>query len=164
MKLPPPTSIGAAALALTLGYALGSLWAGAGICTAIGLLWLVGQWRGWDWAADLGLVGCVGLAAFGVWSGLFGGWMLLGIVLALVAWDLDHFAQQMRSAGRIVGAGELWRAHLRQLFAVAGLGLLLGGVAMGIRIELGFGWALAAAALTILSLKTLIGSGQRDEG
>jgi hypothetical protein len=160
MKLLAPASIGLAALALALGYALHSLWAGAGCTLAIGLLWLAGQRRGWDWTAELGLAGYIGLAAFGIWQALPGGWMLVGLVLALVAWDLDHFTRQLRRAGRVVGEAQITQSHLRLLLAVAGIGLLLGGVAIGFRIELGFGWALAAFVLAILSMKVLIGSGQ----
>jgi hypothetical protein len=162
MKLLAPASIGLAGLALALGYALHPVWAGAALALAIGLLWLEGQRRGWDWTAELGLAGYIGLAAFGIWQKLPGGWMLVGVVAALAGWDLDHFTRQLRRAGRVVAEEQLTWSHLRLLLAVAGIGLLLGGLAIGFRIELGFGWALAAFALAILSLKALIGSGRHD--
>jgi hypothetical protein len=152
---------GLAALVLALGYAGHALWAGVGVAAAIGLLWLAGAWRGWDWVAEPCLAGWVGLAAFGVWQGLPAGWVLIGVIAALAAWDLSHFAAHLRSAGAIAPPTELMRAHLRRLAVVVAVGMLLGGIALGIRVELTFGWALLAAALAIIGLSRLIGAGGR---
>jgi hypothetical protein len=152
-----------ATFALALGYAGQSLWAGVGIVVVIGLLWLAGDWRGWDWAAEPCLAGWVSMAAFGAWLGLTSGWMLLGVVAALAAWDLAHFTARLRGAGAITPPSELTRNHLRRLAVVAGAGLLLGGIALGVRVELTFGWAILAAALAIIGLSRLIGAGGREE-
>jgi hypothetical protein len=154
---------GLATFVLALGYAGQALWAGVGIAAAIGLLWLAGDWRGWDWVAEPCLVGWVSLAAFGVWQGLPAGWMLIGVVAALAAWDLGHFAMRLRNAGAIPQAAEMMRAHLRRLAVVAAAGLLLGGIALGIRVELTFGWAILAAALAVIGLSRLIGAGGREQ-
>ena len=150
---------GLATFVLALGYIGQSLWAGVGIVVAIGLLWLAGDWRGWDWVAEPCLAGWVGLAAFGAWWGVISGWMLLGVVAALAAWDLSHFAARLRDAGALTPPAELTRAHLRRLAIVAGAGLLLGGIALGIRVELTFGWAILAAALAIIGLSRLLRAG-----
>jgi hypothetical protein len=154
------TCAGAATLALAIGYSGQALWAGAGLCIAIGLLWLGSQWRGADWASDPCLAGWVALGAFGAWQALPAGLMLLGIVAALAAWDLDHFASRLRRAGHVAQRPELARAHLRQLAVVAAIGLALGTIALGLRVELTFGWALLAAGLAIYSLSRLIGAGR----
>jgi hypothetical protein len=163
MRLLTLLCAGMATLALALGYASQALWAGIGVDVAIGLLWLAGDWRGWDWTADPCLTGWVGLAAFGAWQGLPAGWMLLGVVAALAAWDLGHFAMRLRSAGAITQPAELTRAHLHQLAIVVAAGLLLGGIALGIRVELTFGWAILIAALAVIGLNRLIGAGGREE-
>ena len=150
---------GLATLTLALGSASQSFWAGVGAAGAIGLLWLAGDWRGWDWVAEPCLAGWVGLAAFGAWWGVISGWMLLGVVAALAAWDLSHFAARLRDAGALTPPAELTRAHLRRLAIVAGVGLLLGGIALGIRVELTFGWAILAAALAIIGLSRLLRAG-----
>ena len=152
-----------AIFALALGYAGQSLWAGVGIAAVVGLLWLAGDWRGWDWVAEPCFAGSVALAAFGTWLGLAAGWMLLGVVAALAAWDLSHFAARLRSAGASAPPPELTRAHLRQLAIVVAAGVLLGGIALGSRVELSFGWALLAAALAIIGLSRLIGAGGKEE-
>jgi hypothetical protein len=145
---------------LALGYAGQSLWAGVGVAAVIGLLWLAGDWRGVGWMAEPCLAGWVALAAFGAWIGLTSSWMLLGVVAALVAWDLAHFAARLRAAGATPPPAELARAHLRRLAIVAAVGLLLGGIALGIEIELTFGWALLAAALAVIGMSRLIGAGR----
>jgi len=153
---------GMATFALALGYAGQALWAGVGVAVAIGLLWLAGDRRGWDWAAEPCLAGWVGLAAFGAWRGVNSSWMLPGVVAALAAWDLGHFIARLRGAGAITQAAELTRAHLRRLAVVAAAGLLLGGIALGIRVELTFGWAILAAALAIIGLSRLLRAGSSE--
>jgi hypothetical protein len=152
---------GLATLALALGYASLALWAGIGIDIAIGLLWLAGDWRGWDWADGMCLTGWVGLATFGTWIELPAGWMLIGVVAALAVWDLGHFARRLRDAG--TQAAELARAHLRQLAIVAGAGLLLGGIALGTRVDLTFGWVLLTAVLALVGLSRLIRAGGSEQ-
>ena len=160
MRVIAGTCAGVATLALAISYAGQALWAGAGLSAAIGLLWLAGQWRGANWVADACLAGWVGLAAVGAWQGLAGGWMLLSVVAALAAWDLAHFAERLRGAGHVASRAELTRAHLTRLAIVAGIGFLLGGIALGVRLELTFGWALLVAALAIYSLSRLLGAGR----
>jgi hypothetical protein len=89
--------------------------------------------------------------------------MLFGVIAALAAWDLAHFAARLRDAGTRPPPPDLARGHLRQLAAVAAAGLLLGGIALGVRVELTFGWALLAAMLAIVGLSRLIRSGGSEE-
>ncbi len=163
MRLLSLLCAGLATFALALSYAGQALWAGFGVDIAIGLLWLAGDWRGWDWAAEPCLAGWVSLAAFSTWQELPAGWMLIGVIAALAAWDLRHFAVRLRDAGAITQLAELTRAHLRRLTIVAASGLLLGGIALSIRVELTFGWAIFTAALAIIGLSSLIRSGGREE-
>ena len=150
---------GLATCALAAGYTLQALWAGVGMVVVVGLLWLAGDWRGWDWAAELCLAGWVGLAAFGAWWGTISGWMLIGLVAALAAWDLRHFDIRLRNGGALPPPAELTRAHLRQLALVAAAGLLFGGIALGIQVELTFGWSLLAGALAVIGVSRLLRAG-----
>jgi hypothetical protein len=163
MRLLTLLCAGMATLALALGYGDQALWAGVGIDIAIGLLWLAGDWRIWDWAAAPCLAGWTGLAAFGAWQGLAAGWMLIAVIAALAAWDLGHFAMHLRDAGAIAQPADLARAHLRQLAIVVVSGTLLGSIALGMRIELTFGWAILAAVLAIIGLSSFIRAGGSDE-
>jgi len=157
VKRPTIIGIGLATLLLTLGYAIGGRWIGAAASVALGCLWLAGLRRGWNGIDSLGLIGFTGLAAVGVWLALATPILLASQVAALATWDLDRFAQRLRSAGRVEAEPDLTRAHLQRLLAATGLGLVLGGVALGVQVPLSFGWALPLAALMILGLSRAIG-------
>jgi hypothetical protein len=148
--------------ALALGYGLGGLWGWTVFAISLGFLWLLGQRRGWDWMASVGLVLFVSVAAAGLCLGVGAGWMLFGLVAALSAWDLDHFAQRLRDTGRVEGVHDLERRHLGRLLTVDGLGLLLGAVALGIEVEFGFGVAFVLGLLAILGLSQAIGFLRRE--
>ena len=104
----------------------------------------------------------MGAAALGLLLGLGSGWILVGVAAVLCAWDLDHFAQRLRSAGRVEGARELERRHLLRLLAVSGLGFLLAAIALGLKLELGFGAAVFLGLLVVISLSQLVGLLRRE--
>jgi hypothetical protein len=151
---------------LALGYGLVGLWVGAAFVVVLGFLWLVGQRRGWGWMASVMLVFFVGAASIGIWLDAPDGWMLLGVVATLSAWDLDHFAQRLSGVGRdnVEAIHNLERPHLVRLLIVDGLGLLFGAVALGIEVDLGFGTALLLGLLVILGLSRVVGILRRESG
>jgi hypothetical protein len=161
-----PASIGLATCALALGYALGGLWAWTPLIVALGFLWLLGQWRGRGWMTSVGLVFFVGVATGGLWLDLAAGWMLFGMVAALSAWDLDYFAQRLRSVEWAETLAErrrdLERRHLWRLLLVDGLGLLLAAVALGVEVKLSFGAAFLLGLLAVLGLSQAIGFLRRE--
>ncbi len=158
--LPAGTVLAAASLAM--GYGLNELWGGAVTVGVVGAFWVVGQWRRWGWVASVALVLLIGAAAVGLWLGAGGGWMLVGVVAALVAWDLDRFAWRMRAAGRVEDADALERCHLQRLLTVSGAGLLLGAAALSLRVRLGFAVAFLLALLAVLGLSRVVGFLRRE--
>jgi hypothetical protein len=151
-----------AAAVLTAGYGLSGLWDGAAVALVAGGFWLIGQWRRWGWAAPVALVLLIGAATVGLWLGVGGGWMLVGVVAALVAWNLDRFVWRLRAAGRVEEADTLERHYLRRLLIVGGVGLLLGAVALSLRIRLGFAVASLLALLAVLGLSRMVGFLRRE--
>ena len=156
-------SAGLSVFVLALGFALSGLWVGMAAVLAVGALWLLGHlraratpapcpgpllrpWSCWRSAAAVAVLLAVG-----------GGWPVLGLVAALVAWDLDQFAQRMRAAGRVDDAPGLERRHIRRLLVVAAIGSVLGAIGLGLRVRLSFGLALLLAALAMLGLSIIIG-------
>jgi hypothetical protein len=144
----------AAALALGIGYALTSLWIGSVAAVLAGIAWLLAYavalpTRLHDalWLLFMLLAGVGLLLALPAWL------MLIAVVAALCAWDLAHLAARLRGVQRIDQPARLVGAHLRRLGLSAGLGLLLGGLALSVRVGLDFGSAtlLALAALILLS-------------
>jgi hypothetical protein len=121
--------------------------------------------------ASVGLVFFVGTAAGGIWQGLQAGWMLLGVVAALAAWDLHHFGQRLKSVGWDDAPAE-WRRvghdperrHFRRLLIVNGLGMLLATVAFGTKIRFNLGIAFLLGLLAIVGLSRVVGFLRREIG
>jgi hypothetical protein len=157
-----PLSVALAALAVALGYGLGSRWTGAAIALAAGGLWLAGWWRRQDGVESAGLIVFTGLAAFGIWLELGAGWMLLGLVAALVAWDLAPFERRMAGADRVQGQEAIERRHLARLGLVTGLGCLLALVALGIELRLTFLPALLLGLLAVIGLGRALSHVRRE--
>ncbi|MBN1992239.1 MAG: hypothetical protein JW953_06015 [Anaerolineae bacterium] len=155
-------SIGLATFGLAAGYALNARWGAVGIVIAIGLFWLVGQWRNWYPATVIAVTFFIGAAALGAGLGLSAGWMLFSIVAILVAWDLADFSKRLQKAGRVEGERHLQRLHLQRLFLVAGLGLLLGGIALNLQFEFRLGGAILLAGVVIFGLSRVIGQLRRE--
>lgn len=175
-----------AAAALALGYGLNGNLLGILIFIALGLLWLVGQRYAVRASAGLGLLAFAVGALLGTLFGVQNGWLLVGITAALIAWDLHHFIQHMRlneqqtpdsersetntadtetevEAVRLdtrarleAEARVLEREHLRRLAIVSGLGLLLGTLALTIRLTLSFGVIVVLGVIAIFALSRLI--------
>jgi hypothetical protein len=157
-----PSSTVLAAAALAVGYGLEEAWGGVVVAGIVGGFWLFGQWRRWGRVASVALVLLTGAAAVGLWLGVVGGWALVGVVAALVAWDLDRFTWRMRTAGCVVDADALERHHLRRLLVVGGTGLLLGVVALSVRVRLGFAAAFLLGLLAVLGLSRAVGFLRRE--
>ena len=147
--------IALATLALALGCAFVAFWSGAVVIVMLGALWLVGWQRGWTWTNTLALVGNVSMAALNVWLGSAPLVLLFGVVATLAAWDLFSFSMRLRHAPQIIGEAALIKGHLQRLGMVIGIGLLLGIMALTVRLGLSFGWALGLTLLVALGLRWL---------
>jgi hypothetical protein len=161
-----------ATAAMALGYGLNEQFLGVLLFIALGLLWLVGQRYAVQAFAGLGLLGFTTGALLGALYGIANGWLLVGIAAALVTWDLHHFILHMRVAEpedadnaeanrafanfRNENMRALERAHLQRLALVTAAGLLLGGLALTIRLTLRFGVVLVLGLVAIFGLSRLI--------
>jgi hypothetical protein len=143
--------IALAGVGLVLGYEFSLLW----LWVSLGLLWLIGHYSPGQGTSTMGLVIFIGAAGYGVWQGRPAGWLLVSLVAALAAWDLDHFERRLRRAD--TRQADLRRAHLQRLAVVAGLGLGLGWLALGLRVELNLGWAIVLSLLAIIGLSWVLG-------
>ena len=92
-----------------------------------------------------------------------GFWLISALVAALIAWDLDHFANILDDAAAIRDEANLKRRHLLRLGIVSGLGWLLGIVALNVRITFGFSLTLLLGLLLIVSLAGAIRYIRREQ-
>lgn len=157
-----PLAIGLTMGALVLGLALAGIWQIALVSVAVGALWWFAQRQGWPAiSADLGLVYCLGTAAFGVWWEVGAGWMLGASVAALAAWDLHHLALRVQDVPRVEDAPALERHHLRRLGIVLGVGGVLGTMALVVRVQLRFIAVFFLVLLAVGGLSRLVAGVQR---
>jgi hypothetical protein len=151
-----------AAGALAIGYGLHGWWLWTTGIGLLGVLWVLGYWRGWGWMASVGLVGFVAAAAVGLLLDLGIGWMVFGLVAALCAWDLHRFVLCLERVDRVVDERTMTQRHLSRLLAVAGLGLVLAFVAMRIQVRLTFLMALLLGLLAVWGLSRAVGFMRRE--
>ncbi|MCB9098538.1 MAG: hypothetical protein H6632_03275 [Anaerolineales bacterium] len=145
---------------VSLGYVLGfqPYWQLAFGVMGAGLLWLLGEIKGRAGVPEAGLITLIGLAALGVYLDKPALWMLLGAVTALTAWDMSLFLRRMAQTGRVENEAAVRRAHWQRLAATAGLGLLLGGLALGLALPMTFGWAVLLGLVAVVSLSWVVGA------
>jgi hypothetical protein len=144
----------ASASAIGYGYAQDAQIYSALAFALAGAFWCEALLRSWRWPASPLLVFFTCSAVYGAWQGFSPFIMLVGILAALSAWDLDYMLQrfaQVKPAALMPG---LARRHLQRLAAVNGLGLLLGCAALLIQVHISFTLTvlLGLAAFIALSL------------
>lgn len=150
-------AVGLAALSLALAYGGHGEWGGVLAGSVLGLVWITGLWRRWHWLTGAGLFGVAVLAAWGMWLGLPAAWLLAGVIAALAAWDLAHFARRLELPGHpVVNRAALVQAHLQRSGLAVGLGLLLGGIALALTLDLNLGRALLLGLPVIFGLAGLM--------
>jgi hypothetical protein len=122
----------------------------------LGILWMVGHFKGWKWQASVMFVLFIGVSAIGLWLNLSPWLILLGVIGTTSAWDLDHFRQRIKCAGLVAERPELEKCHIQRLFVVNLFGLFLGSIALTVKFKLGFGAVLLLAMIAVMSLSRVM--------
>jgi hypothetical protein len=153
-------AIVAASLGTGLQYALDDRWWVVLACGLAGALWLLQSKYGVELRPTVSLVFLVGVGGVGTFLSYNPVWLLTNLVVALIAWDLDHFTRdyQQFSLGQARKSDNpaLFGAHLKRLGIVAMLGWSLGVVALNVQISLNFTGALILGLLALLSLRQVV--------
>ena len=122
-----------------------------------GALWLLAVWQRWRWFAPLGLIFTVVAAAFGLWLLNFTpGWMLAGVMGGLAAWDLTYFRYRQHFVASEDERRLMEGRHLVRLSVVIALGFLLATLAMILKLQFNFQWAMLLAVVVILGTIQLV--------
>lgn len=150
-------SIVFAAFSVAIGYGMGSLWLVVPVFLIAGGGWVFFEWRGWDWPASIFLVGFVAASVFGMLLLLSPLIMLLGVLAALLAWDLDHMSRRLKGVHEECMAECLAKQHLLRLMLVNGCGLVLAIASLLIRTQVSFVGAIFMALLVILGVGFTVG-------
>jgi hypothetical protein len=150
-------SIVFAAFSVAIGYGMGSLWVVAPVLLIAGGGWVYFEWRGWDWPASIFLLGFVAACVCGMLLLLSPLIMLLGVLAALLAWDLDHMVRRLKGVHEECMAECLAKQHLMRLMLVNGCGLVLALAALLIRTQVSFMGAIALAVMVVLGVGFTVG-------
>ena len=143
-------------LALALGYTLANEEILAPAVTILGILWLVAFFRGWHSLSSLALIIFVGMAGFAAWKGYSPWLMLIVLVSALSAWDLNAMIMRISRLKKEAIDPGIENRHLTRLAVVDGVGLSFGIVAMLVRVEMSLVIGLLLGLGLFLGLSQLI--------
>jgi len=145
-----------AVAALAIGYAVGGYINWAFVIILFGGLWYFAHLRGAQGLETLLFFGYALAAAVGFWVQLAPLAMLVAMVAALGAWDLDHFSQRVRLVERAELTSGLNRNHLRRLAIIEGLGLLAGLAALTSSLQIPFWTELLLVILAVYGISRMV--------
>ena len=141
-----------ASIALMVAYALSPYPIVAGVLLGLGIIWQFGRFYVWKTYLEILFVAHVVAAAIGAKLGLSTGLTLLGVLGALSAWDLHHFAQRLHGTAKIKGKTKLIRQHLQRLSLALIVGVTCVLIALGIPLKLNLWIVIGLGLLAVWSL------------
>lgn len=122
-----------------------------------GLVWLFAVWQRWQWFSYIGLTFNFLAAALGLWFLNFPpGWMFAGAIGGLLAWDLTYFRYRQRFAASDDERRGIEERHLTRISFLALLGFGLANVAMVLKFQFNFEWAILSAIVAALGISQLV--------
>ena len=130
-----------------------------------GLVWLFAVWQRWHWFSYVGLGFNLLAAALGLWVLNFPpGWMFAGAIGGLVAWDLTYFRYRQRFATLDPEQRAIQSRHLTRISFLTLLGFGFANLAMVLKFQFTFKWALLSIGVAVLGITQLvIGLRKRDK-
>lgn len=147
---------------LSGGYASQGLIQEARGFLIFGALWLFARWRKWKWFHSPGLLIVVFAAAYGLWIGLAFGWMILGSVGGLLAWDLANFSRRLTYASPTDDIAGMERVHILRAGMVAAFGALLAFLAFFVHLQMKFEIIVGLVVLVVIGLARLVVTLRRE--
>jgi hypothetical protein len=142
---------GAAGLLALLAMGNGQ-WSLALVVLAAAGGWGGGHWLGRRWLSPLTFVVLIGCAVAGLWRNLPAAWLVASVAIALAAWDLNGFAARLARYEQRPDETRLVKNHVGRLLGVTGLGVILGEVALTLRLALGLGGLALVGLLAFIIL------------
>ncbi len=149
-------STGAACGILATGFLVNHQWTAALFIAVLGIVWFLLQQFHWYAGGFLLLSLLTGFAVYSIWVGVHPIWALVSLVAGLTAWDLEYFMYRQSQVQRMDYAEQLARQHLSRLAALNGIGLLLAGAVLLVRVHFSLGLALFLGLVAVLGISQLV--------
>jgi hypothetical protein len=140
---------------ILVGYISAGFWLILPAIPVLVSLWAFARKESHFRAGSIMLLGFVILAAVGVISGLSVPAMLVACTAALISWDLYLFDRRMAGSPPHPSIADIEGRHIQSLIMGAIAGLLLGVLAINIRLQLPF---IAIAFFVLIALGGLLAS------
>jgi hypothetical protein len=142
---------------LAFGYHLAGLMQFVRWIIFFGVLWLIAVWQRIRWFAYIGIAFNFLAAALGLWLFNFPpGWMFAGAIGGLLAFDLTYFWDQVRFVNSDEELRGLESGHLQRIAFLTILGMTLASLAMLIKLQFTFEWALLLAIVAAFGVVQLL--------
>ena len=148
-------SLGLCLACLAAAFLGAGMWIAVFIGFLIGFEWAFMVWNGRKTYA-FSFLGLLALQVYGAAIYLPVGWLLGSLVMLLIAWDLSEFSEHLARFDSDRVNPQLVHNHTRRLLFVAGVGFVLGGVALLVKVRLGFGIAVLLGLLVIMGLASAV--------
>ena len=149
------TSLGLVAVFLCVPFMSRGAWLQAGLTLVLVAGWGLAVWRR-SRLFNLVFACLAALIAHAAASPFPAIIPLTAFTLSLVAWDLSEFSVRLREYEIPPAAIRLIRSHLERVLAIAGIGLLLGNLALLLRFRLSFEVTILTGLLIFLGLAQII--------
>ncbi|HFQ94278.1 MAG TPA: hypothetical protein ENK32_09730 [Anaerolineae bacterium] len=149
-------------LFLAVGFVVNGRPEGLIVIIPLAVFWLVGEGRGWRWASSLSLLFYALTTMGAIWLGTLPLLAILGLVTAVIAWDISNFNRLLDGMSRVYKEDLIVQQYRRRLISVAALGVVIAILATTIQISFSFVAALVLGLVAIAGFSFAISFLRRE--
>jgi len=142
---------------LFFGFSQSQITIGLVFVTFVGVFWALRHWKSWILLKNSSLFMFLLVVLFGVWNQVNGIWLLGGVIFSIISWDIERFLAKIQKVDRVLNEDLFVTKYLWRIGIVEILCLILGGVSLGINLEISFGWTLLLGILLVFSMSKVVG-------
>jgi hypothetical protein len=146
-----------ATISLVMGFTNKEYSPAALTIIVIGIFWGLSSFLSCKWVNSLSLAGFIAIAAIGTWLEVNLILLLVGVIGALIGWDLADFLFQEKLADRIDNEVRLVRVHFIRIAIITILGIGLSLLSRSIKMQITFAWALLLGMILVIALSRTTG-------
>ncbi len=132
------------------------------VIVLLAVFWLAGEGRGWRWASSLSLLFYALTAMGAIWLGTLPVLAILGLVTAVMAWDMSSFNRLLDGMNRVYKEDLIIQQYRRRLVSVAALGVVIAVLATTIQISFNFVTALVLGLVAIVGFSVAVSFLRRE--
>ena len=149
-------------LFLAVGFVVNGRPEGFIVIIPLAAFWLTSEWKVWRWASSLSLLFYALTAIGAIWLGTLPLLAILGLVTAVMAWDISNFNYLLDGMSRVYKEDLIIQQYRRRLLSVAALGIVIAVLATTIQISFSFVTALVLGLVAIAGFSVAISFLRRE--